>query len=258
MSLSDTTLGELQDDKPVGNCVMQDSKFQLSPLPPIDRARQVTEALATYIQAANVQAGDRLPAERELMTALAVGRSTIREAIRHFQALGVIETRKGSGTYLLKPVSAATIHMPLSFDPAQLRDGLLQTLEVRRGIETEASMVAARKRTGEDLVIIEEKLNEMERVHLAKGTSGPEDLAFHLAIYDATQNPIFRQLLEQMRDAFFRFWDEPFDRSDFARRTFPFHRTLFNAIVAQDPETARLETLKILDIVEEDIKEMSK
>lgn len=232
--------------------------LHIAPLPPMDRARQVTDALAAYIQTAKLKAGDRLPAERELMSALAVGRSTIREAIRHFQALDVIETRKGSGTYLLKPVSAATIHMPLSFDSTKLRDGLLQTLEVRRGIEVEASMVAARKRTAEDLVLIEEKLIAMEQAHLSRGSSGPEDLALHLAIYDATHNPLFRQLLEQMRDAFFRFWSAPFERDDFANRSFPFHRTLFNAIVAQDAEAARLETLKILDVVEEDIKEMSR
>jgi GntR family transcriptional repressor for pyruvate dehydrogenase complex len=235
-----------------------DAKPAILPLPPMDRARQVTEALASYIGQANLKAGDRLPAERELMAALVVGRSTIREVIRHFQALGVMETRKGSGTYLLKPVTTATIHMPLSFDAMHLRDALLQTLEVRRGIECEANMVAARRRTAGDLNTIEEKLDAMERVHLAKGTSGPEDLAFHLAIYDATHNPLFRQLLEQMREAFERFWDEPFDRPDFARRSFPFHRTLFNAIVAQDTEAARRETLKILDVVEEDIKEMSR
>ncbi|QRM57497.1 FadR/GntR family transcriptional regulator [Sinorhizobium sp. BG8] len=235
-----------------------DSRPAILPLPPMDRARQVTEALATYIGQANLKAGDRLPAERELMAALAVGRSTIREVIRHFQALGVMETRKGSGTYLLKPVTTATIHMPLSLDAAHLRDALLQTLEVRRGIEAEAGMVAARKRSADDLVIIEDRLNEMERVHLAKGTSGPEDLAFHLAIYDATHNPLFRQLLEQMREAFERFWEKPFNRPDFARRSFPFHRTLFNAIAAQDTEAARRETLKILDVVEEDIKEMSR
>ena len=119
-------------------------------------------------------------------------------------------------------------------------------------------MVAARKRTDTDLVLIEQNLNEMERVHIEKGTSGPEDLAFHLAIYDATHNPLFRQLLEQMRDAFERFWEHPFDRQDFARRSFPFHRTLFDAIAAKDPQAAQRETLKILDIVEEDIKEMSK
>ncbi|EHS50719.1 GntR domain protein [Rhizobium sp. PDO1-076] len=235
----------------------RDDRAVLSPLPPVDRVQQVTAALADYIKGSNLVPGDRLPAERELMMALAVGRSTIREVIRHFQALGVVEARKGSGTYLLKPISGTTIHMPLSLDTTHLRDVLLKTLEVRRGIEAEAGMVAARKRTAEDLKDIELKLNEMERVHLSKGTSGPEDLQFHLAIYDATHNPLFRQLLEQMRDAFERFWDKPFDRPDFARRSFPFHRTLFNAIADQDPEAARAETLKILDIVEQDIKEMS-
>lgn len=231
---------------------------QLLRLPSMDRSRQVIEALSSYINAANLKAGDRLPAERELMAALAVGRSTIREVISHFQALGVMETRKGSGTYLLRPISASTIHMPLSLDATHLRDVLLQTLEVRRGIEVEAGMVAARRRTAEDLVLIEEKLDIMERVHRAEGKSGPEDLAFHLAIYDATHNPLFRQLLEQMREAFESFWTHPFDRDDFARRSFPFHRSLFNAIAAQDTEAARRETLKILDVVEEDIKEMSK
>ncbi|NML76713.1 FadR family transcriptional regulator [Rhizobium sp. S-51] len=230
----------------------------IAPLPTMDRARQVMDSLAAYIDQANLAGGDRLPAERELMAALGVGRSTIREVIRHFQALGVMETRKGSGTYLLKPITSATIHMPLSVETASVRDALLQTLEVRRGIECEACMVAARRRTDADLFNIEEKLDEMERVHLLKGTAGEEDLAFHLAIYDATHNPLFRQLLEQMREAFERFWEKPFDRPDFARRSFPYHRTLFNAIAAQDTEAARRETIKILDVVEEDIKEMSK
>ncbi len=234
------------------------AKPLIAPLPPMDRARQVTESLARYIDQAQLAAGDRLPAERELMAALGVGRSTIREVIRHFQALGVMETRKGSGTYLLKPITSATIHMPLSVETASVRDALLQTLEVRRGIECEACMVAARRRTAKDIANMEAKLDEMERVHLLKGTAGEEDLAFHLAIYDATHNPLFRQLLEQMREAFERFWEKPFDRPDFARRSFPYHRTLFNAIVAQDTEAARRETLKILDVVEEDIKEMSK
>ncbi|MDK1378461.1 MULTISPECIES: FadR/GntR family transcriptional regulator [unclassified Sinorhizobium] len=236
----------------------QQEKATLVPLPPVDRVQQVIAALADYIQHAGLKPGDRLPAERELMAALAVGRSTVREVLSHFQALGVMEARKGSGTYLLRAISGATIHMPLALDTEHLRDALLQTLEVRRGIEVEAGMVAARRRTDLDLVNIETKLDEMERVHLAKGTSGPEDLAFHLAIYDATHNPLFRQLLEQMREAFEQFWEKPFDRPDFARRSFPFHRTLFNAIAAQDTNAAREETLKILAIVEEDIKEMSK
>ena len=178
-----------------------DDRIRIAALPQIDRARQVTEALADYVEQAQMKAGDRLPAERELMSALAVGRSTIREAVRHFQALGVMETRKGSGTYLLKPITSGTVHLPLSLETTSLRDALLLTLEVRRGVECEAAIVAARRRSEADLVMIRERLEEMERVHLAEGTSGKEDLAFHLAIYDATHNPMFRQLLEQMRGA---------------------------------------------------------
>ena len=230
----------------------------MTPLPAVDRVRQVEAALAEFVNRAGLKAGSRLPAERELMAALGVGRSTIREVIRKFQALGVIDSRKGSGNYLLKPISGATVHMPISIEAESLRDALLMTLEVRRGIEVEASMAAARRRTEEDIETMRLRLEEMERVHLAEGTSGKADLAFHLSIYDATHNSLFKQLLEQMREGFERFWSKPFDRPDFASRSFPFHRTLFNAIVAADAVGARQETLKILAIVEEDIKDMSK
>jgi GntR family transcriptional regulator, transcriptional repressor for pyruvate dehydrogenase complex len=230
----------------------------LAPLPSADRADDVMRAIGGYIGSAGLQPGDRLPTERQLMQALVVGRSTVREVIRKLQALGVVESRKGSGTYLLRPMSADTIHMPLVIDATLLRDRLLQTLDVRRGLEGEASALAALRATPEDLAVIEAKLNAMEAVHLVKGTSGHEDLAFHLAIYDASHNPLFGQLLEQMREAFESFFDEPFDRPDFARRSFPFHRELFDAIAVRDAETARAKTLAILAIVEEDIKDMSR
>ncbi|WP_413988036.1 FadR/GntR family transcriptional regulator [Labrys okinawensis] len=230
----------------------------LAPLPSADRADDVMRAIGGFIASSGLQPGDQLPTERQLMQALAVGRSTVREVIRKLQALGVVESRKGSGTYLLRGMSADTIHVPLVIDAALLRDRLLQTLDVRRGLEGEASALAALRATPEDIAIIEAKLNAMEAVHLVKGTSGREDLAFHLAIYDATHNPLFGQLLEQMREAFESFFEEPFDRPDFARRSFPFHRELFNAIACHDPDTARQKTLSILEIVEEDIKDMSR
>jgi GntR family transcriptional repressor for pyruvate dehydrogenase complex len=215
-------------------------------------------AIAGFIASSGIQPGERLPTERQLMETLAVGRSTVREVIGKLQALGVLESRKGSGTYLLRATSADAIHMPLVIDTALLRDRLLQTLDVRRGLEGEASALAALRATPEDIAIMEAKLDAMEAVHHEKGTSGPEDLAFHLAIYDASHNPLFGQLLEQMREAFESFFEKPFDRPDFARRSFPFHRELFDAIARREPETARQKTLAILQIVEEDIKDMSR
>jgi GntR family transcriptional repressor for pyruvate dehydrogenase complex len=229
--------------------------LEIAPLPAIDRKRAILDALVGFIERRRLRPGEQLPSERELMEALGVGRSTVREVIRHWLALDVVEVRKGSGTFLKRPVSAGTVYLPLSI--VAERDALLQTLEVRRGLETEAGMLAAARATPADLAIMEARLVEMERVHRAEGTSGPEDLAFHLSIYEACGNPLFGQLLSQMREAFASFWAKPFDRADFAARSFPLHRLLFEAIARHDPETARRHTLAILAIVAEDIERMS-
>ncbi|MGR3483639.1 FadR/GntR family transcriptional regulator [Salipiger marinus] len=228
----------------------------LAALPPLGRSRQIMDALARYIKTRNLQPGDRLPPERELTAALKVGRSSIREVVSQLSALGIVEARIGSGTYLLRQISAETIYMPLSLSADGLAEALLMTLEVRRGIEIEASIAAARRRTPEDMARMQEALEEMERTHHREGGSGKADFAFHMTVYDAAHNPLFRQLLEQMRDIFERFWDRPFDRPDFAARSFPYHRTLFNAICAGDTAAAAEETRKILDVVEEDIRNM--
>lgn len=229
----------------------------LAPLPPSDRTAAVTRALAHHIETAHLRPGDRLPTERALMRSLAVGRSTVREVLRQFQARGVVESRVGSGTFLLRSLSVDTVHVPLTFQPSALRDRLLQTLAVRRGLEVEASAVAALRAGPEDVAAMGARLDAMEAVHLEKGTAGREDLAFHLSIYDATHNPLFRQLLEQIRAAFESFFDKPFDRPDFARRSFPFHRELFDAIRLGDAPLARDRTCAILAVVEEDIGAMS-
>jgi len=237
---------------------MADGIPSLERIPRVDRVRSVMNALADHIDRAGMQPGDKLPTERELSLALGVGRSTVREVIRQLQALGVAEPRVGSGTFLIRTISPATVHMPLSLDMSHLRDALLQTLEVRRGLEVEASAVAALRHAPEDVPAMEAALVEMERVHIDKGTAGREDLAFHLTIYDSTHNPLFSRLIEQMREAFESFFEQPFDRPDFARRSFPFHRELFEAIVARDVALAREKTYSILAIVEEDIKDMSR
>lgn len=228
----------------------------LSALPQMNRSRQIMDALARYIAAQDLAPGDRLPPERELTAALKVGRSSLREAVSQLSALGILEARIGSGTYLLRRITADTVYMPLSLSADDLADGLLMTLEVRRGIEIEASIAAARRRTPEDIEKMRVALEEVERTHHLEGGSGRADLAYHMAIYDAAHNPLFRQLLEQMRGLFEQFWDRPFDRNDFAGRSFPYHRTLFEAIVAGDTAAAERETRKILDVVEEDIRTM--
>ena len=187
------------------------------------------------------------------MEALRVGRSTVREVIRHWLALGIVEVRKGSGTFLKRPVSSNTVYLPLAI--VAERDALLQTLDVRRGLEVEASALAAqRARPGRHRDHGGRGLPRWSVSPRRRAPPGREDLAFHLSIYDASHNPLFRQLLAQMRERLR-------DRSGRSlsigrtspRRSFPLHRELFDAIAQAIREAARGKTLAILAIVEEDI-----
>tara|TARA_R110001583_G_scaffold178954_3_gene335338 strand:- start:3742 stop:4461 length:720 start_codon:yes stop_codon:yes gene_type:complete len=235
--------------------VSQAAGATIRPIETSGRRDAILQSLTQFIVQSDLKPGDQLPPERELMTGLKVGRSSIREAIGHMQALGIVEIKRGSGTYLKRPVSEQTLFMPLSI--ATQRDGLLQTLEVRRGLEVEASMLAAKRATQEDIAHMRTALDAMEAEHLEFGTAGQADLVYHLSIYKASGNPLFEQLLGQMRETFESFFAKPFNRSDFARDSFEFHRMLFDAIVARDPESARQHTLAILEIVENDIVRMS-
>lgn len=79
------------------------------------------------------------------------------------------------------------------------------------------------------------------------------DWAFHLSIIKAAANPLITQMLDAMRDLMQRFWQQPLGIPDFGHASFPFHRTMFEAIARGDASAAREETLKLLETVREDI-----
>lgn len=212
----------------------------------------VLEELAAFVAAAGLMPGSRLPAERELAERLKVGRSTIREALKRWQALGVVEMRKGSGTYLKAPLGDDAVHLSITVRLKQ--DSLLKALEVRRALEAEAAAIAAERATPADLEAIRDRLERMEAVHLRYGEAPAEDWEFHLSIYRATGNPLFLQLVSALHDSLFSFFTNPLDQPGFASRSFPLHRELYEAIAARDPATARARALAILAITEEDLR----
>ncbi len=213
----------------------------------------VLETLSHYIAKSQARIGDRLPAERALAEQLQVGRSSIREALKHWQVLKIVEKRKGSGTYLLAEVSPEATHVSLSIRN-NFQDMLL-TLEIRRCLETQAAVLTVGRASDEEIEIIEHQLNRMETVHQQYGNAPVEDWKFHNSIYEASHNPKFREIIEGMYDAFHSFFERP-DREHFAARSYHLHRKLFEAIAVRNAEQAAQVTHQILDITEEDIKSL--
>lgn len=224
----------------------------LEPLESRTRGVAVLDALAGMIERAGLKVGDRLPPEVSLATALGVGRSTIREALNRWEGLGIIKRRRGDGTYLAARVQTSHGLVPTM---VQLEgEALLRLLEVRRALETavvrQATVRASQAQRQAISRLCDALLAEVD----AGGPWRRADHAFHLAIYDASGNPMFGQILHRLDDALERSNESPFARDDFGLDSFPPHRELANAISAGDAEAAVAAINKILDLVEADVR----
>lgn len=217
------------------------------------KSEAVIESLTSHITAAGLRVDDRLPAERELAAALGVSRPVLREALKGLAALGVVEAKSGSGTYLRRLPSPHDLHLVMRLELE--REVLMQLLELRRALESEAVALAARHADEEAIDELEKLVEALEEDFHARGNNPETDRAFHLALYRHSGNPLFWQVLEPVWERIESFWRYPLGKKDFAKRTLPLHRKTFEHIRARDPEGARAAILEMFAIVEEDLRE---
>ncbi|MDC0611733.1 FadR family transcriptional regulator [Vibrio sp.] len=213
----------------------------------------VLDELTRYVANNNIQQGQKLPAERELAIALQVSRNTVREALKEWEALGIVTKVKGSGTYLTSDVTMNDSHLSLRFKNDS--ENMLHALELRRIIEVEANCMAAKRATDDQIVQIEKQLVVMEKAHILHGSAGREDWEFHLSIYEASGNPLVIHIIAAFYDSLHAFFESPIEQALFSD-SFPLHRKLYEAIAARDIELTRAVSHSILDITERDMREI--
>ncbi|MFY1679679.1 MULTISPECIES: FadR/GntR family transcriptional regulator [unclassified Streptomyces] len=185
--------------------------------------------------------GDRLPSEAELCRGLAVSRPVLREALRALQTLGLTVSRTGSGTYVVADAVA---------DPTFGDYAASDLMEVRRHVEVPVAGYAAERRTGEQLDGLSRLLDRMEREYDTV-TWAALDTRFHLTVAEAARNPVFRRVVEEIRDALARqsaFLDGLDGRRAQADRE---HRAVLFALADRSPRDARHAMNHHLDRVEQ-------
>lgn len=226
----------------------------LEPLETRTRGVAVLDALADMIERAGLKIGDRLPPEISLASTLGVGRSTIREALNRWEGLGIIRRRRGDGTYL-----AAKVQTSRGLVPTMIRlegEALIRLIEVRRALENDVVRKATINATDAQRAEISRLCDLLLADVAARRNWHKADAAFHGAIYEASGNPMFGQILHKLDDALERSNESPFGRDDFGLASFPPHRDLADAIVAGDTKAAGLAIHHILDLVAGEIEEI--
>jgi GntR family transcriptional repressor for pyruvate dehydrogenase complex len=224
----------------------------LEPLENRTRNVAVQDALAEMVERAGLKIGDRLPPELSLASSLGVGRSTIREALNRWEGLGIIRRRRGDGTYL-----TANVQTSRGLIPTMVRmegEALLRLLEIRRTLEIDVTRKAAIKASPEQRAEISRLCAILIKVVNAGLPWRKEDHAFHNAIYHASGNPMYGQILTNLDHALERDVNSPYNRDAFGLGSFPMHQDLADAILANHPERAVQAIGDIIDNVEGEIR----
>lgn len=190
--------------------------------------------------------GSRLPPERALAAELGVGRPALREAIKGLCALNVLESRRGSGTYVRRQ-GAMLLHSMLPPDAA--RFGLLDLLEARKILEPRAAWLAATRAGEHQLRTIETARQQLE-LHASDWRLVPKlDSELHLAIVGGAHNPVVEMLCNiiitqtlESRSATAHF---ALDAERMRRE----HGAIVNAIFKRQPDNAEQAMLNHLNSV---------
>ena len=163
-------------------------------------SQRTAERLYTQIAVERRMApGEKLPNEVELSRRLGVSRATLREALRALTTQGVLEVRRGKGTFVSEQAGATD---PFGFDRLDRVKGQLRDLFELRGIvEPQAARLACRRATETELEEILARGAEVEDCIRAGRDRTAADREFHTAIVRATHNEYMLRLLPLIHQA---------------------------------------------------------
>lgn len=168
----------------------------LRPVAPRNLTREIAERIAGEITRGKLRPGSRLPTEQQMLAALGVSRTTVREAVAALRADGLVVTRQGVGAFVSpdaprRPFRLAVDGLPSVAD-------VLDVMELRASVEVEAAGLAAARATAARRRGVAHALSVIDAAIRRREAAIDEDFLFHLAIARATGNAQFTHFLEYL------------------------------------------------------------
>lgn len=209
----------------------------LVPLARSTTAQAVARRILELIRCGTFVAGDRLPTEKELCERLAVGRSTVREALQILATLNVVQPLPGQGTFVKAPTAADVLRADL-IGFLIGRPDALELLEAREMIEPVVARLASLRGTAEDFARIDTLLDAHAAAYAAGRPVSEYAARFHVLLAEAAHNKVavifMTSILELLMQRGRRFDHIP----DFQAREIAEHRALLAVVRAGDSDRA--------------------
>lgn len=218
-------------------------------------AEQVQEQIYQYILTTPVAPGSKLPNEFELGEKFGVGRSTIREAVKLLISRGILEVRRGSGTYVINTT-------PIDLDPLGLRaieDKMalaMDLVNVRMILEPGIAEMAALNATKEDIEKLWGLCNLVEKKITGGDSYIEDDIAFHTCVAQCSKNKVVEQLIPIIDTAVLMFVNVTHKK--LTDETVMTHRAVAQAIAEHDPIGAKSAMMMHMTFNRNMIKQLMK
>lgn len=210
-----------------------------------DVARQIEKLILKKLRP-----GDKLPSERELAERLNVSRSSIRDAIRSLELVGMVEPRQGAGT-IVREVSAGALANPLVNALKRKEEMVGELLDFRKIIEPPLAARAATHAAADEISEMEDILSRQE-AKLRRGESTvAEDSEFHYAVAMASGNSVVLKVLDILMDLLRDSRERSLQVEGRPQRSVAGHRRILAAIKRHDAEAAKAAMRRHIEDVEE-------
>lgn len=197
---------------------------------------RIEDELMKYILQKPVEPGQRIPNEFELGELFGVGRSTIREAVKGLVSRGILEVRRGSGTYVISTNTLA--EDPLGFGKMEDKYKLaLDLFDVRLMIEPEIAALACKNADERELDKLRHLCDETEQLYKGGHNHINKDIEFHTCIAGCSKNQVVETLIPVINTAVYTFAN--LTHRLLKEETLQTHRAITEAICKRDSVGAK-------------------
>jgi GntR family transcriptional repressor for pyruvate dehydrogenase complex len=208
---------------------------------PVSRTKltaSVFEQLLSYVVGGTWKAGDRIPPERDLCQQLGIARTSLREALKAMELVGMLDSRVGDGTFVCPRSEFLSRPLLWAFTGSD-HDELHEIMEARTIIEENLAGLAAERGTDDQIKQIGDAV-QMMRDSIARGDSSLEaDMAFHIAVSTAAQNGVLLNAVQLLRNLMRQWIHYKLLIPDVPDVVLKRHVAIYKAIAARKPAAAR-------------------
>lgn len=217
------------------------------------RRNKVYEEVARQIERLilkKLQPGDKLPSERELAETLQVSRSSIRDAIRSLELMGMVEPRQGVGTIVCE-ISAESVVNPLANALKRKEELINELLDFRKMLEPPLAARAATHASADEISEMEDILDRQQEKLRQGDNAIAEDSEFHYSIALASGNSVVLKVLDTLMDLLRDTRERNLQVEGRPEKSVAGHRRILSAIKRHDAEAAKAAMRRHIEDVEE-------